>query len=63
MLEASRSLANMSSGVRGTYRYLAYELVEIPDSSKRPCHTKQTDIWAFGMTVYVRGQEIGCGLS
>ncbi|KAL5504703.1 hypothetical protein ACEPAH_7366 [Sanghuangporus vaninii] len=48
IIAASRSLANVSSGIRGTSRYLAYELVApIPS-----CHTQKTDVWAFGMTVY-----------
>ncbi|KAL5504702.1 hypothetical protein ACEPAH_7365 [Sanghuangporus vaninii] len=48
MVAASRSLANLSSGIRGTSRYLAYELVAPVPS----CHTQKTDVWAFGMTVY-----------
>ncbi|KAL5504701.1 hypothetical protein ACEPAH_7364 [Sanghuangporus vaninii] len=48
MMAASRSLANLSSGVRGTTRYLACELVApLPLG-----HTEKTDVWAFGMTVY-----------
>ncbi|KAL5523312.1 hypothetical protein ACEPAF_1579 [Sanghuangporus sanghuang] len=54
MLAASRSLANMSSGIRGTFRYLAYELLATPASGGQTTarHTKETDVWAFGMTVY-----------
>ncbi|KAL5483167.1 hypothetical protein ACEPAI_8396 [Sanghuangporus weigelae] len=48
MVAASRSLANLSSGIRGTSRYLAFELVAPVPS----CHTQKTDVWAFGMTVY-----------
>ncbi|KAL5532021.1 hypothetical protein ACEPAF_5585 [Sanghuangporus sanghuang] len=48
MVAASWSLANLSSGIRGTSRYLAYELVAPVPS----CHTQKTDVWAFGMTVY-----------
>ncbi|KAL5512633.1 hypothetical protein ACEPAG_3286 [Sanghuangporus baumii] len=48
IIAASRSLANISSGIRGTSRYLAHELVAPVPS----CHTQKTDVWAFGMTVY-----------
>lgn len=41
----------MSTGVRGTLRYLAYELLVLLDSSTG--HTKETDVWAFGMTTLV----------
>ena len=40
-----------SGGNKGTSRYLAYELVALAD--KYPIHTKASDVWAFGMTVYV----------
>ncbi|KAL5522444.1 hypothetical protein ACEPAG_8460 [Sanghuangporus baumii] len=54
VLAANRSLANMSSGLRGTSRYLDYELLATPASGGQMtvCHTKETDVWAFGMTVY-----------
>ena len=47
----SLSIANVSSAVRGTLAYWAPELVSI---TARTTNTKATDVWAFGMTVYVR---------
>ncbi|EJD08321.1 uncharacterized protein FOMMEDRAFT_144283 [Fomitiporia mediterranea MF3/22] len=49
MLVASRTFVNPTSGLRGTSSYLAYELVAEQHSSG---HTKQTDVWAFRMTVF-----------
>ena len=40
-----------SSGIKGTLRYLAYELLASPDDY--PIHTTASDVWAFGMVVYV----------
>ena len=55
MIAASRSLANLSSGLKGTPRYLAYELLVAPESSdgRLSGHTMKSDVWAFGMTIYV----------
>lgn len=48
---ASKSVAKPSTGIRGTPRYLAYELITLLD--QHPRHTKESDVWAFGMTVFV----------
>ncbi|KAI5116146.1 hypothetical protein M0805_001130 [Coniferiporia weirii] len=37
-------------GAAGTIRWMAYEL--LAESEKYTRHTKETDVWAFGMTVY-----------
>ncbi|KAL5480688.1 hypothetical protein ACEPAI_9628 [Sanghuangporus weigelae] len=47
---ASRSIVIPSSGIRGTSRYLACELLEY--STRTVGHTKSSDVWAFGMTVF-----------
>ncbi|EJC99187.1 uncharacterized protein FOMMEDRAFT_160759 [Fomitiporia mediterranea MF3/22] len=38
-----------SGGIKGSLRWMAHELLEFSSDSR---HTKQTDVWAFGMTVY-----------
>ena len=41
--------------LKGVMRWMAPELTE-PDEGvdrRHPCHTKATDIWAFGMVTYV----------
>ena len=44
-----------TDSTRGSTRWQAYELFDIgEDGTKSPQHTVMTDIWAFGMTVYVR---------
>lgn len=40
-----------SNCARGTVRWMAVELLAIDVFTK---HTKCTDVWAYGMTVYVR---------
>lgn len=39
-----------SNGARGTVRWMAIELLDIENNTR---HTKFSDIWALGMTVYV----------
>ena len=48
MISASLSMANLSSSPKGTTRYLARELIAADAG-----YTRQTDVWAFGMTIYV----------
>jgi serine/threonine protein kinase len=52
MILASGSLAQMTSGMKGTVNYLAPELLDVTDLHVK--HSKQTDVWAFSMTLYVR---------
>ena len=49
MIGASYSPACPSSTPKGTYQYLAPELVS-PDVA---VHSKEADVWAFGMTIHV----------
>ena len=54
MLTASQSLGETSAhtGVRGSVRWMAPELLVInPDAQAE--HSMASDIWAFGMTIYV----------
>ncbi|KAL5493022.1 hypothetical protein ACEPAI_4470 [Sanghuangporus weigelae] len=48
MITASRTYAKISTTIKGTDRYMAPEFFNIPDSK----HSKKTDVWAFGMTVF-----------
>ena len=50
-ITSSKSFMTNSSGNKGTVRYLAYELVALPDEYS--IHTTASDVWAFGMVVYV----------
>ena len=46
-----------TSNLKGSIRWLAIELIdqhEPEESQTQTFHTKQSDVWAFGMTVYVR---------
>ena len=52
IVDASLSLANPSSGPKGTMRYMAYELFAIGDGSTS--YTDKSDVWAFGMVLFVR---------
>ncbi|KAL5522390.1 hypothetical protein ACEPAG_8406 [Sanghuangporus baumii] len=54
MVDSSRTYARLTSSIKGTSRYLAYELVVAPDSGGEVSgsHTTKTDVWAFGMTVF-----------
>ncbi|KLO09791.1 kinase-like protein [Schizopora paradoxa] len=47
----SLSAGYTSHSVRGTARWQAVEFFRLSDGPP-PVHTRQTDVWAFGMTVY-----------
>ena len=51
---ASYSAAAPTATLKGTCNYWAPELLEIiPDGDASSIHTSKSDMWAFGMTVYV----------
>ncbi len=50
----SLSAGYTTHSAKGSTRWQAYEFFDIfEDDSPAPQHTQKTDIWAFGMTVYV----------
>ena len=49
---ASYSMTTSSLNTRGTCNYWAPELLK-PQADVLKAHTQHTDIWAFGMTIYV----------
>ena len=51
MLLASRTMAQPTSTTKGTNQFWAPELISIDGGSVS--QSKETDVWAFGMTVYV----------
>jgi len=62
-LTTESATTNTSTGVMGTTRWMAIELFRLnPDETgetetgetETRMHTKQTDVWAFGMVIYVR---------
>ena len=52
METASGSLAGLTSTIKGTSIYLTPELIDFQTESVG--HSKETDIWACGMLLYVR---------
>lgn len=46
------SMGSESRDVKGTLRFMAIELFDF--SKGQPHHSKESDIWAFGMTIHVR---------
>ncbi|KAH8116148.1 kinase-like protein, partial [Phellopilus nigrolimitatus] len=54
MLASSQTIhgcTTLGGGVKGSARWMAIELLFSPDGSD-PKHSKKSDIWAYGMTVY-----------
>ena len=51
---SSQTFSSFTS-LKGTAQYMAYELYV--SSDLHPKHSKETDVWAFGMTIYVRGRS------
>lgn len=55
MLDSSQSnfVSTTHNGqLRGSMRWMARELLR-PDGDEEPKHSKETDVWAYGMTLYV----------
>ena len=55
LLAASETFSAINTetdGLRGTVRYMARELLECKDDEPI-VYSKESDVWAFGMTVYV----------
>jgi serine/threonine protein kinase len=50
MYTPTHSLAKITSTVKGTTSYLAPELIDDINPSK---HSKNSDVWALGMTIFV----------
>jgi serine/threonine protein kinase len=51
-----------TSNLKGNYRWMAFELFAAQPSSNAPplrhqFHTRESDIWALGMVVYVRAKS------
>lgn len=52
MIDASQRIRQTTTGsIRGSIPWMAMELFESGET--KATYTKETDIWAFGMTVYV----------
>ncbi|KAI5122336.1 hypothetical protein M0805_002503 [Coniferiporia weirii] len=52
MLSATQSLGNSATGIKGSIRWMAPELLSFSVGEPPKTHTKSSDVWAFGMTVY-----------
>ena len=50
------STANSSTGVKGSARWMAIELLTpvADETIEVGRHTRQSDVWAYGMVVYAR---------
>ncbi len=53
---SSSDTANTTTGLKGSARWMAIELLSPSPNERAEAgkHTMQTDIWAYGMVVYVR---------
>ena len=60
----SFSVAAPTSTLKGTCNYWAPELLSSgPNGDVPPNHSSKSDMWAFGMTIYVSGFIFGRSLS
>ena len=49
-----------TTSIKGNMRWMAPELI-LPEEGvvpKHSCHTRATDVWAFGMVVYVYSEHV-----
>lgn len=61
MMSATQTLVaatNHEGGVKGTVRWMAAELFDVEEGEAG--HTKASDMWAYGMTVYVSLLRLLC---
>ena len=49
----SVSLSNSTNNMRGSIRWMAAEFFTRKDKERVSRHSKRTDVWGFGATVYV----------
>ena len=49
----SVSLSNSTNNMRGSIRWMAAEFFTYNDTERVSDHSKRTDVWGFGATVYV----------
>ncbi len=59
-MTSSLSVTTTTAAAKGSVRWMAIELLavdtsEVRNLGKPAVHTKMTDVWAFGMVIYVRG--------
>ena len=60
-MTASLSVTTTTAAPKGSVRWMAIELLEVDLSGeqsfgKPATHTKMTDVWSYGMVVYVCGR-------
>lgn len=60
MVQYTRSLAKVTTAVKGTDSYWAPELLESQEDTHVKLQSEKTDVWAFGMTVYVCTSSSSC---
>lgn len=46
---------SLSAAPKGAVRWKAVELIYDGEEERTIPHTKESDVWAFGMVIYVRG--------
>jgi serine/threonine protein kinase len=49
-----------TKSIKGNMRWMAPELILPGEEPQHSCHTKATDVWAFGMVAYVSGNDCLC---
>ena len=58
IVNASLTLGRPSPSMSSTTRWLAFEAFHLEQASNEFVYSKKMDIWAFGMTIYVRALEV-----
>lgn len=53
LLTPSSTVDPTSSGLKGSIRWMSVELLHACDQGTVPLHTKESDVWAYGMLIYV----------
>lgn len=57
----TQSIARITPTTKGTCLFWAPELLNLDNDNAK--HSKETDVWAFGMTVYVSVSFLGALIS
>ncbi len=56
--QSQSTMGTTTATMRGTVRWMAIELLPSVSGNVPAKHTKETDIWSFGMVAYVRSTHL-----
>ncbi len=59
-MTSSQTIGGSTTDIRGSVRWMAIELIAVGLNSGPSFHSKESDVWAYGMVLYVRLRYLQC---